>query len=109
MAAKPDSTAVRVALWRALHVLTDPLPHVLEDTIGLQLAAPDDDWRQRPDMHPQWTRAFRASVVARARFIEDLIADEAERGVRQYLLLGAGLDTFAQRQPVGLYHARPLE
>ena len=35
----PDSTAVRVALWRALHVETDPPPHVLEDEIGLQMLA----------------------------------------------------------------------
>ena len=37
----PDSTAVRVALWRALHVEVDPSPHVLEDVVGLALAAPD--------------------------------------------------------------------
>src|SRR5215470_7589613 len=36
----PDSTAVRVALWRALHVQVDPPPHVLEDEIGLRLVAP---------------------------------------------------------------------
>jgi hypothetical protein len=39
--AAPDSTAVRVALWRAMHVHVDPPPHVLEDEIGLKLAAPD--------------------------------------------------------------------
>ena len=50
--AAPDSTAVRVALWRAMHVQVDPPPHVLEDEIGLQLAAPDDGWRDRPDMDP---------------------------------------------------------
>jgi O-methyltransferase involved in polyketide biosynthesis len=35
----PENTAVRVALWRALHVQVDPPPHVLEDEIGLQLVA----------------------------------------------------------------------
>ncbi len=95
----PDSTAVRVALWRALHVQVDPPPHVLDDEIGLQLVAPDDQWRQRPDMDPAFTSGFRASIVARARFIEDLVADKAEQGVGQYVLLGAGLDTFAQRRP----------
>ena len=49
--AAPDSTAVRVALWRALHVQVDPPPHVLQDEIGLRLAAPDDGWRNRGDMH----------------------------------------------------------
>lgn len=99
LTAAPESTAVRVALWRALHVQSDPPPHVLEDEIGLRLAAPDDDWRGRPDMDPDFTRPFRASIVARARFIEDLVTDGAARGLGQYVILGAGLDTFAQRRP----------
>jgi methyltransferase (TIGR00027 family) len=93
----PDNTAVRVALWRALHVEADPPPHVLNDLVGLALAAPDEKWRERPDMSP-FTRPFRASIVARARFIEDLVAEEANRGAGQYVILGAGLDTFAQRR-----------
>src|SRR5881397_2825711 len=96
--AAPDATAVRVALWRAMHVQVDPPPHVFEDEIGLELAAPDEAWRSRPDMSP-FTRPFRASILARARFIEDLVAEQAERGVGQYVILGAGLDTFAQRRP----------
>ena len=94
----PDSSAVRVALWRALHAQLDPPPHVLDDEIGLLLAAPEDGWRGRPDMDPIGTRWFRASIVARARFVEDLVAEEADRGVTQYVILGAGLDTFAQRR-----------
>jgi len=95
----PDNTAVRVALWRALHVELDAPPHVLEDTIGLELAAPEQGWRQRGDMHPEGTRLFRASIVARARLIEDLVLEQLAHGVRQYVLLGAGLDTFVQRRP----------
>jgi methyltransferase (TIGR00027 family) len=95
---EPDSTAVRVALWRAIHVQDDPPPHVLEDEVGLQLAAPADGWRSRPDMSP-FTRPFRASILARARFIEDQVEEQAARGVGQYVILGAGLDTFAQRRP----------
>lgn len=94
----PDETAVRVALWRALHVEADPPPHVFEDELGLKLAAPDAGWRNRPDMSA-FTRPFRASIVARARFIEDIVAEEAARGVGQYVILGAGLDTFAERRP----------
>jgi methyltransferase (TIGR00027 family) len=97
--AAPDSTAVRVALWRAMHVQVDAPPHVLEDEIGLGLAAPDEGWRRRPDMDPQGTSQFRASIVARARFIEDLVVEQAGHGVGQYVILGAGLDTFAQRRP----------
>ncbi|WP_175680750.1 class I SAM-dependent methyltransferase [Burkholderia cenocepacia] len=95
----PDSTAARVALWRALHVELDARPHVLTDEIGLQLLAPEPGWQQRGDMDPQFTRPFRASIVARARFIEDLVTEQAARGVRQYVILGAGLDSFVQRRP----------
>lgn len=91
---KPDNTAVRVALWRAMHVQIDPLPHVLQDEIGLQIAAPDEGWRRRPDMDPSRTSRARATVVARSRFIEDLAVSFG-----QYVLLGAGLDTFVQRRP----------
>lgn len=95
----PDSTAARVALWRALHAEIDPPPHVLEDRIGLQLLAPGPDWRGRGDMDPQFTRPFRASIVARARYIEDMVVEQAGRGLGQYVILGAGLDSFAQRRP----------
>lgn len=43
--------------------------------------------------------AFPRIHLARARFIEDLVAEQAARGVAQYVILGAGLDTFAQRRP----------
>jgi methyltransferase (TIGR00027 family) len=82
-----------------MHVEVDPPPHVIEDEIGLKLAAPDEGWRQRPDMAPHATSSFRASIVARGRFIEDLVAEQVGHGVSQYVILGAGLDTFAQRRP----------
>lgn len=105
----PDSTAARVALWRALHVQSDPPPHVLEDEIGLTLLAPDAGWRSRGDMDPQFTRPFRASIVARARFIEDLVVEQAGRGLDQYVILGAGLDSFAQRRPEIASHLKVFE
>jgi methyltransferase (TIGR00027 family) len=86
-------------LWRALHGLVDPPPHVLEDEVGLKLLAPDPGWQKRPDMHPEGSARPRACVVARARFIEDLVLEHAALGVKQYVLLGAGLDSFAQRRP----------
>jgi methyltransferase (TIGR00027 family) len=95
---EPDNTAVRTALWRALHVQADAPPHVLEDEVGLKLVAPDDGWQNRPDMS-SFTRPFQAAILARARFIDDLVEDQASRGVGQYVLLGAGLDSFAQRKP----------
>ncbi|KHK57934.1 methyltransferase [Ralstonia sp. A12] len=105
----PDSTAARVALWRALHVEVDAPPHVLEDSVGLKLLAPEPGWQQRGDMNPQFTRPFRASIVARARFIEDLVVEQAARGLSQYVILGAGLDSFAQRRPDIASHLKVFE
>lgn len=97
---QPDNTAVRTALWRAMHLLVDAAPPIFEDTIGLQMIAPTDDWEQRPDMHPQFTKRLRAAMVARARMVEDLVFDQMKKGFFQYVMLGAGLDSFAQRHPV---------
>ncbi|MFM6927763.1 MAG: class I SAM-dependent methyltransferase [Bdellovibrio sp.] len=94
----PEHTAVRVALWRALHVQIDPPPHVFSDEIGAKLIA-EQGWRDRQDMNPQFSKGMRASIVGRARFIEDLVEEQAKQGVTQYVILGAGLDTFAQRRP----------
>ncbi|SHM19715.1 class I SAM-dependent methyltransferase [Mucilaginibacter sp. OK098] len=94
---EPDNTAVRTALWRALHVQVDAEPHILEDEIGLKLIDPSDNWQERPDM--KFTKRLRASIVARSRFIEDLIIEQSKQGICQYVILGSGLDTFAQRRP----------
>ncbi len=72
-------------------------PHILEDEIGLKLIAPPEGWKQRPDM--KFTKRLRASIIARARFIEDLIIEQSTKGTGQYVILGAGLDTFTQRRP----------
>ena len=94
---QPDNTAVRTALWRAFHTQTDTEPYILEDTVGLQLIAPEEGWQERPDI--KYTQRLRASVVARSRYIEDLIIAESTKGTGQYVILGSGLDTFAQRNP----------
>lgn len=96
MAVEPDSSAVRIALWRALHVEVDAPPHVLEDEVGLALVDPEPGWRERPDMDPVRTAGNRAGIVARTRYVEDLVRGG---GFGQYVLLGAGVDTFAQRHP----------
>lgn len=96
-AAEPDNTAVRTALWRALHVEVDPPPHVFDDVVGAQLVGAPG-WRRRGDMDPIRTSSARASIVARARLVEDLVIDSVGK-ISQYVILGAGLDTFAQRRP----------
>lgn len=95
----PESTAARVALWRALHMQVDAPPHVFDDELGLKLLNPEEGWEKRGDMHPQGTAPFRASIVARSKFIEDFVVKKQSQGVSQYVILGAGIDTFAQRKP----------
>lgn len=104
----PDHTAVRVALWRALHLELDPPPHVFRDPIGALLVG-EENWRERPDMNASFSRPMRASIVGRARFVEDLLAEAVSLGTRQYVLLGAGLDTFAQREPGLAAHLQIFE
>lgn len=95
----PEHTAVRTALWRALHIQIDPKPHVFTDETGPMLVA-EDGWQNRQDMNPDFSKSMRASIVGRARFVEDLVEDQFKNNnVRQYVILGAGLDTFAQRRP----------
>src|SRR5262245_927142 len=57
-------------------------------------------------MHPIGTRPYRVAIAARTRFVEDLLADEH---IGQYVLLGAGLDTFVQRHPELAEHVRVFE
>lgn len=85
--AAPDSTTVRVALWRALHLEVDAPPVVFRDEVGLRLAGSEDGWRERPDMAP-FTRSFRVFILARARFIDDRVDKQAGRGVAPWVLLG---------------------
>jgi len=92
---QPDNTAMRTALWRALHVQIDDKPYIIEDEVGFDLIKPEKGWQERPDM--KFTKSLRASIVARSRFIEDIAKEQIELGVKQYVLLGAGLDSFAQR------------
>lgn len=95
---EPNNTAVRTALWRALHVQTDPAPHLLTDTLGLTLIDPAEGWQNRPDMDKEFTKRVRVSIATRARFVEDLVEEHSQHGISQYIILGAGLDTFAQRR-----------
>lgn len=86
--AAPDSTAVRVALWRAMHLQVDSPPHVFADEVGARLVAADEDWRRRDDMDPDATSRFRAGHVGWARFVEDLVVERAGYGVGQCVVLG---------------------
>ena len=101
-AGKASRSAMGSGLLRAAHVREDPPPWVLEDTLAGQLLdaaeiaeleAPMAAWP------PAVRRAFRVSHAVRARLAEDVAAAGLAAGRRDYVLLGAGLDTFAWRHP----------
>jgi methyltransferase (TIGR00027 family) len=93
-------TALGVAALRAVHQLIDGEPKILDDPIAALLLDDDADRRQllarvrEPDVV-----ALRSRVVLRSRFAEDRMAEATRRGVCQCVVLGAGFDTFAYRQP----------
>jgi len=101
--AQPSKTALRVALRRAAHQIHDKKPLVFEDPLAVRIVGPEyrEELTRTPDkvMRP-FSAAIRAFMVARARLAENTLArGVAELGTRQYLVLGAGLDTFAYRNP----------
>jgi|GEM_PF-1264576 len=100
---RPSSTAFRVAMRRAAHQILDR-PLVLEDPIALRIVGSRraDEIRANPKRYDSsFGRALRLFLVARSRCAEDALASAVARGVRQYVILGAGLDTFAYRSPFG--------
>jgi len=98
--ARPSRTAYMVAMRRAAHQIFDN-PKVFDDPIALAILGPGAEQRLRsePRFLNRLGRAVRASMAARSRYAEDQLARAIERGTRQYVILGAGLDTFAYRNP----------
>jgi methyltransferase (TIGR00027 family) len=93
--AKPSRTAFRVALRRAAHQLIDH-PKVFDDPLAVAIIGTDAAGRLESS-ESSLTHALRAFIAVRSRYAEDQLAAAVERGMRQYVLLGAGLDTFAYR------------
>jgi methyltransferase (TIGR00027 family) len=98
---KPSRTSEGVAIARALHQLVDERPLILDDPIApLMVDEASDTYRLRLERADEPDgRLYRTQTVVRSRYAEDCLADAVVRGVRQNVVLGAGLDTFAYRQP----------
>lgn len=98
----PSQTALGAASLRAAHQLLDGEPKIVEDPIVLKLIHPTVlEWiRRHPDYYqvPR-RRSLRTHMMVRSRFAEDRLEQAASAGVSQYVILGAGIDTFAYRQP----------
>jgi methyltransferase (TIGR00027 family) len=112
-------TALATSLMRAVHTRTDPdpliddpwgdrlVPDSLRDMIrATALARMDGPARRAALASPdsivdeslRHSRAY-ANVITRTRFAEDALQDAVARGVRQYVLIGAGFDSFSLRRP----------
>lgn len=102
---KPDApslTALGVARLRAAHQLLDDHPRILDDPVSVRLVGPETVARIKAEPavfgEPR-IAALRCHVLLRSRYAEDRLARAAQSGVRQLVMVGAGLDTFAYRQP----------
>jgi len=98
---EPSRSALTVASLRAVHQLLDE-PLVFPDPIALPLLGASTEAALRDDpfvLNDPMSRGLRGALVVRSRFVEDELARCVEAGVRQYILLGAGLDTYAYRNP----------
>jgi methyltransferase (TIGR00027 family) len=98
---RPSRTALRVALRRAAHQLYDS-PVVFSDPIAVPILGAEylpEIQKTATKLHKPFSVSLRAFLVARSRFAEDTLAAAVAGGTTQYVLLGAGLDTFAYRNP----------
>jgi methyltransferase (TIGR00027 family) len=110
---RPSSTAIVTAMARAAHLLLDGEPKILRDELALgfsgmeteaalraalQTIQADLAQRSTPELASALFRHVRALTTVRSRYAEDELSKAIERGVAQYVILGAGLDSFAYRR-----------
>lgn len=110
---RPSSTALIAAMWRAAHLLWDDHPKIFQDPLALGLSGMESEaalraaldtlqatlaQRLTPEHAHALVQTARASTIVRSRYTEDELSQAIKRGVRQYVILGAGLDSFAYRR-----------
>ena len=95
---EPSLTALKTARQRAAHQLLDH-GSILDDPFAMEiLAEGEKEVLQFANQHPL-ASIGRLFTAARSRIAEDALSKAVERGIRQIVILGAGLDTFALRNP----------
>lgn len=105
-------TALAVAYIRAAHQLLDSPPLLFPDPVAVKLLGPDaaDAIHGMIERHQNpYGRGLRSHVCLRSRFAEDRLAEEVRSGASWYVLVGAGFDTFAYRQPAWAKALRIVE
>ncbi len=108
---RPSRTARGVAIRRAAHQTLDD-PRVLEDPLAARVLDEEDRHRLQGAIEAGANspgRLLRAFVAARSRYAEEQLAAGVSRGIDQYVVLGAGLDTFAYRNPYPADRLRVFE
>lgn len=109
---KESRTAWGTLYMRAVHQLLDARPLILDDPAAVTLLGEDTVLEIRKNHKHHRTKgacALRAHVVLRSRFTEDRLAEAVDRGISQYIILGAGFDTFAFRQPAWAKQLKIIE
>lgn len=109
---KSSETSFGAAALRAVHQLIDGEPKILYDTVVMQLldpGAPEHLLEKRPEFDSPELLRLRSHIVLRSRYTEDCLYEAYHRGIRQYVILGAGLDTFAYRQPAWAHEMKIIE
>ena len=105
---KPSRTAQATANLRAAHQLLDQ-PRIFDDPLALRIIGVQAEAAVRANLGRSPIATFRPFVAVRSRYAEDELARAVQRGVRQYVVLGAGLDTFAYRNPYPVSRLRVFE
>jgi methyltransferase (TIGR00027 family) len=108
---RASRTAERVAMRRAAHQLYDEAPLVFADPLALRILSEASrvELREREEVErtQPFARGMRAFLCARSRFAEDALERAVANGVRQYLVLGAGLDTYGARSGLPKHSVHP--
>src|ERR1700730_16777585 len=111
---RASRSAEGAAIQRALHQTVDEKPKILDDPVATRLVDPSSDFYKSlmeglERMPPSLKRERRGYSGMRSRYTEDCLGESLPRGVRQYVILGAGLDTFGYRQPSWANSVRVFE
>jgi len=107
-----SDTAIFTALQRAAHQILDDAPRILEDpvAVGLSPGSSEEAIRKtEAELRRPPIKLLRSIFVFRSRFAEDSLREAVQAGCRQFVVLGAGFDTFAYRQPRWSRDVRILE
>lgn len=98
---RASSTAILTTMLRAIHQINDSEPKILIDPVSTLLAKEFEkspEWIAFDAVPDAFQKMTRAALILRSRYAEDILQEVVSCGKCQYVILGAGFDTFAYRQ-----------